>query len=110
MNDIAPAVLEKIQGSPLEKERLDEQGREQRKKEKKKQTVEVRRISFDGIMGAEAVQLATSLSRVTIWREEMAGRFPARVQLTGSRIGWHGCEIQEWIAARPRIENGEAIE
>jgi len=81
----------------------------QKETTKATKTTKVREISFDGIMGAGAVQLATSLSRVTLWREEMAGRFPARVQLTGSRIGWHGSEVLAWIAARPRIENGGAI-
>jgi len=82
----------------------------QEKTTKETKTTKVSEISFDGIMGAGAVQLATSLSRVTLWREEMAGRFPARVQLTGSRVGWHGREVLAWIAARPRIENGEAIQ
>lgn len=122
MNDIAPAVLEKIQGSPLEldrenekekqkaldrskaKERLDEQRREQRKKEKKKQTVEVRRISFDGLMRAKDVELVTALSRVSIWRMERSGAFPVRVQVTaGGRVAWHGLEIRKFIDSRPRV-------
>ena len=122
MNDIAPAVLEKIQGSPLEldrgnekgeqkaldrakaKEKLDEQRQKQRKKEKKKQTVEVRRISFDGLMRAKDVELVTALSRVSIWRMEREKKFPGRVQVSPSRVAWRGCEVKSFIDSRPVVE------
>lgn len=122
MNDVAPAVLEKIQGSPLEldqenekeeqkaldrakaKVTLDEQRQEQRKKEKKKKTYEVRTISFDGLMRAADVQVVVGLSRVSIWRMERLGQFPARVQVSPSRVGWHGNEVKRWITDRPRVD------
>jgi len=70
----------------------------------KDNVVEVREISFSGIMKAADVQLVTGLSRVTIWREERAKRFPARIQITSARIGWKGCEIREFLDSRPRVE------
>jgi len=63
----------------------------------------VREISFDGLMRAADVQLVTGLSRVTIWRLERKEKFPARVQVSPSRVGWYGNEIQEWIKSRPRV-------
>ena len=66
-------------------------------------TPRVREISFDGIMPWKDVQLVIGLSRVTVWREEQAGRFPARVQLTANRIGWIGSEIKHHIETRPRV-------
>ena len=80
----------------------------------KTKKVEIREISFSGLMPARDVQLVCSLSRVSIWRMEREKKFPARVQLSPSRIAWHGNEIKGWIAARPRIEpceieNGEVI-
>ncbi|RZG14374.1 AlpA family phage regulatory protein [Pseudoalteromonas sp. CO342X] len=51
----------------------------------------------DKIICAKEVQRLTDLSRTTIWRLERAGKFPARVPLTGSRIGWRYNDIQEWI-------------
>jgi len=70
--------------------------------------LKVREISFDGILRAADVQVLTGLSRVTIWREERSGRFPVRVQLTGSRVGWRGSEVRAWLESRPRIKSREA--
>ena len=42
------------------------------------------------------------ISRVTIWRLEKAGKFPKRVNLTDSRVGWIESEIEEWLQSRPR--------
>jgi len=85
-------------------------------KEKKKAVVEVREISFDGIMKLKDVELVTGLSGVTLWRLERAGKFPARVQLSGNRVGRHGHEVKAWINARPRVnlepcklERGESL-
>ena len=72
-------------------------------KKEKKAAVEVREISFDGIMKSKDVELVTGLSGVTLWRLERAGKFPARVQLSGNRVGRHGHEVQEWIKSRPRV-------
>jgi len=70
---------------------------------KKKKAIEVRVISYDGILPSEDVELVTSYSRTTIWREERAGRFPRRIQLSPGRVGWIGSEVLEWIESRPRV-------
>jgi len=80
-------------------------GGRMREETKEKAVIEIHKISFDGIMKAADVELVTGLSRVTIWREERAGRFPARVQLTCNRVGWYGSEIQDWIEKRPRVNH-----
>lgn len=76
----------------------------------------VREISFDGIMPWKDVRLATGVSRPTAWREERAGRFPRRVQISPGRVGWIGREIKTHIETRPRVntsecdsENGESF-
>jgi len=74
---------------------------------KKEEPVEVRAISFDGILSSEDVELVSSYSRTTIWREERAGRFPKRVQLSPGRVGWIGAEVLEWIRSRPRVNLAE---
>jgi|GEM_PF-1623189 len=72
--------------------------------EKQEETVvQIRQICMDGILRAADVKLITGLSRVTIWREEREGRFPARVQLSGNRVGWVGSEVADWIKSRPRV-------
>lgn len=92
-NEVSPAVLEAILGS-------QEEETEENTEEK---AVEVRRISFDGLMSAADVQLVTGLSRVTIWRLERGRGFPARVQISPGRVGWVGKEVKEWIESRPRV-------
>ena len=71
-------------------------------KEKEK-PVEVKAISYDGIMSDADEKLATGLSRVTRWRLEREGKYPKRVQLSPGRVGRHGHEIKSWIKARPRV-------
>ena len=51
----------------------------------------------DRIIGIKEVQKLTNLSRTTIWRMERAGKFPDRLPLSSSRIGWRYNDIQEWI-------------
>lgn len=51
----------------------------------------------DRIICIKEVQRLTDLSRTTIWRMERAGKFPPRLPLSGSRIGWRYNDIQEWI-------------
>lgn len=54
----------------------------------------------DKIICVKEVQKLTNLSRTTIWRLERTGKFPNRVALTASRIGWRYNDIQEWIKNR----------
>jgi predicted DNA-binding transcriptional regulator AlpA len=42
----------------------------------------------DKIIRSKEVQELTGLSRTTIWRLEREGKFPARVPLTASNVGW----------------------
>ncbi len=61
------------------------------------------------ILSPDQTVKRVGLSRVTIWRLERAGKFPDRVNLTDSRIGWIETEIDEWIEARPRGICGRKI-
>lgn len=51
----------------------------------------------DKIIRSKEVQELTGLSRTTIWRLEREGKFPARVPLTSSNVGWRLTDVQEWI-------------
>lgn len=53
--------------------------------------------STERIVSSKEVQELTGLSRTTIWRLERNGEFPARVQLSSTRIGWRFSEVQDWI-------------
>jgi predicted DNA-binding transcriptional regulator AlpA len=44
----------------------------------------------------------TGMTPAQRWREEKAGRFPKRIQITPWRIGYYSAEIDDWIASRPR--------
>jgi len=82
---------------------MDTTENKEEKKEEKEVVVEVREISFDGIMKSKDVELVTGLSGATLWRLEKAGKFPARVQLSENRVGRHGHEVKAWIKTRPRV-------
>ncbi len=43
------------------------------------------------------------LSRATIWRLEGKGEFPARLQLSAGRVGYLRCDVEQWLAERPRV-------
>jgi predicted DNA-binding transcriptional regulator AlpA len=42
----------------------------------------------------------SSLSRVTIWRLQKAGRFPPHAQISPGRKAWSESAISAWIDAR----------
>ena len=55
------------------------------------------------IIRKRSVQQKTGLSDTTIWRQERAGDFPARVQITeGGAVGWYEDEVDRWINERVR--------
>lgn len=54
------------------------------------------------IIRKKAVVAKTGLSETTIWREEKAGRFPGRVQITANAVGWFEDEINAWVHERIR--------
>lgn len=43
----------------------------------------------------------TGLSRVQWWREEKAGKAPARRQVSAGRVGWLESELVDWVKSRP---------
>jgi prophage regulatory protein len=47
------------------------------------------------------VTAATKLSRMTIYRLEKRGQFPARIQLSPNSVGWREDEVERWIESRP---------
>ena len=47
------------------------------------------------------VMQVTSLSRMTIYRLEITGRFPKRRQLSGNSVAWLESDIEAWGKARP---------
>ena len=71
--------------------------------EEDEKAIEVSQVCFDRILSWQDVHLVTGLSRPTVWRLERDGRFPSRVQISSSRVGWVGSEIQQWIQSRPRV-------
>lgn len=54
----------------------------------------------DKIIRSKEVQEMTGLSRTTIWRLEREGKFPARVPLTASNVGWRQADVQDWIRGK----------
>jgi len=48
------------------------------------------------------VHARTQLSRVTIWRMERRGEFPARRQLSANSVGWIEREVEAWLSTRRR--------
>jgi len=47
------------------------------------------------------VMQATGLSRMTIYRLELADKFPKRRQLRENSVAWLESDISEWIDSRP---------
>ena len=41
-------------------------------------------------------------SRVQIWRDIRAGRFPAPIETGANSIAWYRSEVEAWKASRPR--------
>jgi predicted DNA-binding transcriptional regulator AlpA len=66
------------------------------------ETVQSSAVSAEIIRGWRGVSAATGKSRVQIWRDIRAGRFPAPVELGPNSIGWYRNEIDAWITGRPR--------
>lgn len=52
-------------------------------------------ISYDDLLAR-----GICLSKVQLWRNERAGKFPKRVEISRQRIGWVESEIDAYIAAR----------
>jgi len=49
------------------------------------------------------------LSDATVWRMERAGKFPRRVQLGASAVGWLDSEIESWFASKASERTAPAM-
>jgi prophage regulatory protein len=47
------------------------------------------------------VMQLTGLSRMTIYRLELAGEFPKRRQLSKNSVAWLDTDITQWVESRP---------
>lgn len=47
------------------------------------------------------VMQLTGLSRMTIYRLELAGEFPKRRRLSSNAVAWLDTDIAEWAESRP---------
>ena len=54
----------------------------------------------DRIICAKERRQLVPYSDVQVWRLERDGKFPKRVKLGASRVGWLHSEIMDWIASR----------
>ena len=53
------------------------------------------------LLRMKQVVTMTGLSRMTIYRLEAAGQFPARRRLGTNSVGWIEEDVAMWIASRP---------
>jgi len=53
------------------------------------------------LLRTKQVLAMTGLSRMTIYRLERAGLFPARRKLGKNSVGWVDEDISSWISSRP---------
>ncbi|MEQ1882830.1 MAG: AlpA family transcriptional regulator [Burkholderiales bacterium] len=60
------------------------------------------------ILRRKQVQARTGLSRSTIYLYIKAEQFPKPVALGPRAVGWIESEVNEWIASRVQINNGNA--
>lgn len=65
------------------------------------ETINPGRKVSDTILRCREVEHTTGLSRTTIWRERMAGRFPHPVQITATLHGWRASDVNAWLERRP---------
>jgi predicted DNA-binding transcriptional regulator AlpA len=56
----------------------------------------------DLIRGWAGICAEVQKSRVQLWRDVRAGRFPAPIETGPNSIAWFRAEIDEWLASRPR--------
>lgn len=47
----------------------------------------------------------TGLSRVQVWRLEKEGKFPKRIRLGKSSVGWLASEIDTWITDKAKARS-----
>jgi prophage regulatory protein len=54
------------------------------------------------IVGYPRMQARSGKSRVQIWRDIRAGKFPAPIELGPNSVAWFEDEFEAWQASRPR--------
>jgi predicted DNA-binding transcriptional regulator AlpA len=65
-----------------------------------------------GISGGELIRGWAGIcaevhkSRVQLWRDIRAGRFPAPIETGSNSIAWFKLEVDDWLATRPRRTYG----
>jgi prophage regulatory protein len=62
------------------------------------------------LMRLVEVMALTGLSRMTIWRLERTGEFPARRQLARNSIAWLETDVHNWIESRPAVRTPRALD
>ena len=63
----------------------------------------------DLIRGWAGVCAEVRRSRVQLWRDVRAGRFPAPVEIGANSVAWVRSEVDAWKASRPRRTYGRAV-
>ena len=58
------------------------------------------------IRGYKMVGERTGKSRIQLWRDIKAGKFPPPLELGPNSVGWYEDEIDDWLASRPRRTYG----
>ncbi len=61
------------------------------------------------LRGYKLVEERTGKSRVQLWRDIKAGRFPSPLELGPNSVGWYEDEVDEWLASRPRRTYGAKV-
>ncbi|MDE0260087.1 MAG: AlpA family phage regulatory protein [Gammaproteobacteria bacterium] len=54
------------------------------------------------ILRLPEVEARTGLSRSTIYRWRIAGRFPPAVVMGGRTLGWFESDVERWLQSNPR--------
>ena len=69
----------------------------------------VMKKEFGRILRKPELLSMLGLSDPTIWRLERAGKFPGRIRLGGSAVGWFESEVTDWLRkkADARAGNGK---
>ena len=60
------------------------------------------------ILREKQVTEITKLSRMTIWRMEKRGDFPARFRISKNAVGWLQSEIDAWLEEKAAQRQGAA--
>ena len=60
----------------------------------------------DLIRGWRSICVKTGKSRVQLWRDIRAKRFPPPIELGPNSIGWYRSEVDAWLQSRPRRTYG----